>query len=47
MTCNTLFIVRNIKHDVSETGSVSVLMRGEGDTYSGGSHRANLIHWSS
>jgi hypothetical protein len=31
-----------IKHDVSETGSVSVLRRGKGNTYSVGSLRANL-----
>jgi hypothetical protein len=32
-------ILNTIKHNVSETGSVSVLRRGEGGTYSVGSFR--------
>jgi hypothetical protein len=35
------------KHNVSETGSVSVFMRGEEDTYFVGSIRKNnLNHWT-
>jgi hypothetical protein len=41
----TLSIVRNSKH-VSETGCVSVLRWGEGDTLLGPSERANLNHWT-
>jgi hypothetical protein len=31
--CPLSGILKNMKHNVSETGSVSVLRRGDGDTY--------------
>jgi hypothetical protein len=43
--CPSSDIVDTRKHNVSETGSVSVLRWGGGGTYIVGSLRANLNHW--
>jgi hypothetical protein len=45
--CPSSEILNSRKHNVSETGSVSVLRRGEGDTFSVESfRRANLNYWT-
>jgi hypothetical protein len=45
--CPSSGILNTRKHNVSETGSVSVVRSGEGGTYFVGSlERGNLNHWS-
>jgi hypothetical protein len=39
--CPSSGILNTRKHNVSKTGSISVLRKGEGDTYSVGSLRKN------
>jgi hypothetical protein len=44
--CPSSGILKTREHNVSETGSVSVLRKGETPTLLGPLERANLNHWS-